>query len=257
METRKIGRLFGACPFCKAENTLALGTTNPREAICVRCEKKFDAYEVLIEKVKEGNLYILSLIDIEAWKSVVLILPAKWQIPYSSIISKYMRIAAKKIWNAEITTEKEAFCFPDKELWIREYKFLIGFERPITKMASVPGSPTYDLSPMVRLDARYKSFFEWLESFMRLLFIDDLKYKDFSLGRGSILKLSENIPMHVPLARLYLYCALLASMDEDKLKVFDIIDSIKDDVDPRTIVSVEGRDLSGEEVSAMIRNIAI
>jgi len=256
LRTRRIGRIFGTCPKCGEKDSMSVDTSRLNEVLCIKCEKWFDLCDILLSRGEGDDLLFPSIMDILIDREIALIFPIKKDIPFSSIISKYMTGAMKAIFNAEVIDEKEATYSPDGPIWITRSRHLMGFRKPCTaEPVHIAILHNYDMRPLVKIDERYKLLFAWLENFMRLMFIDELRYKEASVQRGLIFKLSESNPMHGPLSRFIIYCALLASLDDDRAKVFEILDSVKDDVDPRDMMMGDDRELSGPEISKMIKRI--
>jgi hypothetical protein len=256
VETQRIGVMLGPCPKCGSINTVVINILNLDETICPECKSFFNLCDLLLSQGSGDELLIPSIMEIESQKNVVLIQPVAKNISFAPAVSKYIKTAAKVIWNAEFTEEKEIFYSADGKMWLSEYKHLIGFKRPGAKESNPLPNIPYGNSYWETLDTRYKRFFDWLESFMKLLFVENLPYKGFPFGKGEILKLSTEKPMHSPLARTFIYFALLESM-KDKRKVFNILDHVKNDIDPRhIIIRSDGEEHSGEKMLEIIRGLS-
>lgn len=247
--------MLGECPGCGAFGVIALDVPAKRNAKCVKCGREWPDWmeDLILEENRKDRNSMNPVIMETGRSSIALLLPVRKNIDFRTCIDKVTEAAIREIFSCSLTREDEVE-LADNPLYLRKTGIVMGFKPPLLKTDIFKkGEVTYDLAPMATAGDRYKKLFEWIESFWRLIFMDEFRFGGIDFGRGAILGLSSDRPMHLPIAKMILYYALLETTASEEL-TDRIMDRIADRFDARSVITEHGRRLPESKIAEMLSN---
>gem|GEM_PF-7069726 len=255
LEKRRTGRILGKCPKCGILSCIAIDVPSRKNAKCVKCGFEWSDWmeDVILEENRKG-INLMTPVILEAGRSSIMLLtPARRHIDFRNLIDRTTETAVKVIFSVEMTDEDEVEL--SRDIFLKKTGIIMGFKGPLIRSDIFKGhEASYDLNPMIKAGKRYKDIFEWIEGFWRLIFMDEFRFGSLDFGRGMILGLSSDKPMHLSLSKLILYYALQNTTGSKEITE-NILDSMEDKFDARKIITENGIELPESRISEVISAI--